>query len=171
MLKSLIVLDAGIPGLIPEEIFSPANAKKIWQFYFHAIDDIPEFLLAGKESDYLRWYFTNKTTIKDAIDEADLAVYIGAYTGESRLKFGFDYYRAFTRSAAENKAYQKKLALPILAIGAEDGQGLNMGTAMQKVALNHVQSASITECGHYIPEEQPGRLLELVLKFLQHPNS
>ncbi|RVT95856.1 alpha/beta fold hydrolase, partial [Mucilaginibacter limnophilus] len=29
-LKTLSVLDAGIPGLIPDEIFSPVNAKKIW---------------------------------------------------------------------------------------------------------------------------------------------
>lgn len=171
MLKSLIVLDAGIPGLMPDEIFSPANAKKIWQFYFHSVDNIPEYLIAGKESEYFSWYFTNKTVVKDAFNEKDLLVYIQAYKGENRLKSGFDYYRAFTKSAAQNKSYQKKLTLPILAAGAEGGQGLNMGIAMQKVAFNNVQSASIAECGHYIAEEQPARLLELVLEFLKNANT
>lgn len=164
-LKSLIVLDAGIPGLIPDEIFSPLNAKKIWQFYFHAIDEIPEFLIAGKEKEYLSWYFKNKTTVKSAITEEDMAVYIEAYTGNERLKQVFNYYRAFLESAVPNKSYQNKIETPILAIGAENGQGLNMGVAMQKVAIHKIESASIADCGHYIAEEQPEKFLEMCLKF------
>ena len=164
-LKSLVVLDAGIPGLIPDEVFSPTNAKKIWQFYFHAIDGMPEFLIDGKEKEYLTWYFTKKTTVKDAITEADMEVYIQAYTGKERLRNGFDYYRSFTESVNQNKAYQHKLSIPILAIGAADAQGLNMGKAMRKIAGNQVQSASIPDCGHYIPEEQPQRLLDLLSNF------
>jgi pimeloyl-ACP methyl ester carboxylesterase len=169
-LRSLTVLDAGIPGLIPDEIFSPINAKKIWQFYFHAIEEIPEILLAGKEAAYLNWYFTNKTIIKEAISREDITVYVQAYTGPERLKNGFDYYRAFPESARQNKACQNKLQIPILAIGAEYGQGLNMGIAMQKVALTNVQSVSIVGCGHYIAEEQPEELLRVIVPFLEGIN-
>jgi len=164
-LKSLVVLDAGIPGLIPDEVFSPLNAEKIWQFYFHAIDGMPEFLIDGKEKEYLTWYFTKKTTVKDAITEADMDVYIRAYTGKERLGNGFNYYRSFAESVNQNKAYQYKLSIPILAIGAANAQGLNMGKAMQKISNNEVQSASIPNCGHYIPEEQPQSLLDLLSYF------
>ena len=92
---------------------------------------------------------------------------IEAYTGPERLKNGFEYYRAFPESARQNKACQNKLQIPILAIGAEYGQGLNMGIAMQKVALTNVQSASILGCGHYIAEEKPEELLRLMLPFLE----
>jgi hypothetical protein len=54
-----------------------------------------------------------------------------------------------------------------LAIGGENAQALNMGVAMEKVSLNRIQSASIAECGHYIAEEQPEKLLELLLRFLK----
>ena len=165
-LKSLIVLDAGIPGLMPDEVFSPLNAQKIWQFYFHAIDSIPEFLIAGKEKEYLEWYFTKKTTIKGAITEDDISIYVEAYTGKERLKNGFDYYRAFSESAAQNKGYTNKVSVPILAIGADNSQGLNVGVAMQKIAANKIEAVSIPDCGHYIPEEQPMALLNLVLDFL-----
>lgn len=164
-LRSLVVLDGGIPGLIPDEVFSPLNAEKIWQFYFHAIDGMPEFLIDGKEKEYLTWYFTNKTTVKDAISEADMDVYISAYTGRERLRNGFDYYRSFAESVIQNKAYQHKLSVPILAIGGANSQGLNMGRAMQKISNNEVQSASIPDCGHYLPEEQPQCSLNLLSYF------
>jgi len=167
LLRSLSVLDAGIPALIPEEIFSPANAKKIWQFYFHAVDEIPEFLIAGKEKEYLTWFFSRKASVKDAITEADIDVYVNAYTGKEKLKNGFDYYRAYEESVRQNNNFAHKLALPILAVGGDNAQGLNMGIAMQKVSLNHIQAASIPNCGHYIAEEQPELLLELLLPFLK----
>lgn len=166
LLKSLVVLDAGIPSLIPDEVFSPLNAKKIWQFYFHAIDGIPEFLIEGKEKEYLSWYFTTKTTVKDAITEQDMAVYIDAYTGKERLRNGFDYYRAFPESVAQNKAFEHGLTIPILAIGAAQGQGLNVGKAMQKISSAEIQSISIPDCGHYIVEERPEEFLNVLWNFL-----
>jgi pimeloyl-ACP methyl ester carboxylesterase len=165
-LRSLTILDAGIPGLIPEEVFSPLNAEKVWQFYFHAIDGMPEFLIAGKEKEYLRWYFTKKAAVEDAITEADIAVYTAAYTGQERLHNGFAYYRAFAESAAQNKAYQHQLNLPILAIGGEQAQATNVGRAMQKIAGQAVKSVSIPQCGHYIVEEQPEQFVKLLLDFL-----
>lgn len=167
ILRSLIILDAGIPGLIPDEVFSPLNANKIWQFYFHAIEEMPEFLIEGKEKEYLNWYFTRKTTVKDAITADDTNIYTEAYTGKDRLRNGFDYYRAFPESAAQNKSYQHKLSIPVLAIGGEQSQGVNVGKAMQKIAQGDIQSVSLAECGHYIAEEQPGKFLELVLAFIR----
>ena len=103
-LLSLIVLDAGIPGLIPDEIFVPENANKIWQFYFHTIEGLPEFLIAGKENEYLRWYLTKKATVKGAITDEDIAVYTKAFTGPQRLRDGFAYYRAYPESARQNRS-------------------------------------------------------------------
>lgn len=166
MLQSLIILDAGIPGLIPDEVFSPLNANKIWQFYFHAIEGMPEFLIEGKEKEYLNWYFTRKTTIKNAITADDISIYVAAYTGKEKLRNGFGYYRSFRESAEQNKSYQHKLSIPILAIGGEQSQGVNVGKAMQKIAHGDIQSVSLAECGHYIVEEQPEKFLELVLAFI-----
>jgi pimeloyl-ACP methyl ester carboxylesterase len=165
-LQSLIILDAGIPGLIPDEVFSPLNANKIWQFYFHAIEGMPEFLIEGKEKEYLSWYFTRKTTIKNAITAEDISIYTAAYTGKERLRNGFDYYRAFSESAEQNKSYQHQLSIPILAMGGEQSQGLNVGKAMQKISHAEIESVSLPECGHYITEEQPEKFLALVLAFL-----
>lgn len=165
-LKSLMVLDAGIPGLIPNEVFSPLNAKKIWQFYFHAIDQIPEFLLAGKEKEYLNWYFSTKTSVKGTFTAEDIELYVKAYSGEERLRKGFDYYRAFAASATQNKSYRQKLQLPILAIGGADAQAANVGVALQKISSTEIIALTIEDCGHYIVEEQPELFIKHALSFL-----
>jgi len=164
-LKSLIVMDAGIPGLIPDEVFVPGNAGKIWQFYFHSIKGLPEFLIEGKEKEYISWYFTNKSVIKEAIGAEDIEHYYQAYKGKERLANGFAYYQAFPENCTQNNACAKDIAIPILAIGGEKAQGLNMGTSMNKISTNKVTAVSIPDCGHYIPEEQPEELLRVLENF------
>lgn len=166
-LRSLTILDAGIPGLIPEAVFHPGNASKIWQFYFHAIDDLPEFLIGGKEQQYLSWYFTRKAVVEGAITAADVGVYTAAYAGQQRLQDGFAYYRAFPKSAQQNLTYQRQLAIPMLAIGGEQAMAATIGKALQKIARAEIESVSIAQCGHYIPEEQPEALVQLLLDFLK----
>jgi len=165
-LQSLTVMDAGIPGLMPAELFSPANAGKIWQFYFHGVHDIPEFLIQGKEKEYFTWYFTNKSAVKTAITSDDIQLYSNAYTGRELLSNGFAYYRAFSESASQNTRHQHQLKIPVLAIGGEQAQGLNMGATMNKICQNVVTAVSIPDCGHYVAEEQPGEFLRLMREFL-----
>lgn len=164
-LKSLTVVDAGIPGLIPDEIFKPGNAARIWQFYFHAVGEIPEFLTEGREREYLSWYFHNKAVVKDAISESDIDLYANQYRRKHAMSNGFGYYRAFTESAEQNRAFQKKLVIPVLAIGAESGVGASIGVAMNKVATT-VNTKVIANCGHYVPEERPREFAETLLEFI-----
>lgn len=164
-LITMTVIDAGVPGLISPTVFQPENAGKIWQFYFHAVDEIPEFLTEGKEKEYLSWYFTKKSYVKTAIDEADLDIYYSAYKGKGKMKNGFDYYRAFNKSSDQNKMFNNTLTLPILAIGGKYAMADQVGLAMKKIATN-VQTETIDFCGHYVPEEQPEKLVELIGKHL-----
>ncbi|MEO1054702.1 MAG: alpha/beta hydrolase [Bacteroidota bacterium] len=164
-LKTLTVMEAGIPGLIPNAYFTPENANKIWQFYFHSVSDIPEFLTKGKEKEYLAWYFNTKSHVKGAITEKDLNVYYKAYKGKGKMKNGFEYYRAFSRDAQQNLAVKTKLNLPVLAIGAQYSVGDKMGAAMNKMATQ-VTSEVVMDCGHYIPEERPKELVALIEKLI-----
>ena len=163
-LHTLTILDAGIPGLMNPQVFQPENANKIWQFYFHAVDEIPEFLVDGKEKEYLSWYFTKKSFIKEAINENDLLEYYIHYKG--RMKNGFDYYRAFSLSSDQNKLFNSMLKIPVLAIGGETAMSNNVGLAMSSIASN-VQSISFKNCGHYIPEEQPSELIKILMDFIK----
>ena len=164
-LKSLTVVDAGIPGLIPDEIFKPSNASRVWQFYFHAVADIPELLTEGREREYIAWYFHNKAIVKDAISESDIDFYTNQYRRKHAMSNGFGYYRAFTKSADQNRASQQKLVIPVLAIGGESAVGASIGAAMNKIAAT-VSTKVIANCGHYVPEERPSEFSETLLEFI-----
>lgn len=165
-LKTLTLLDAGIPGLIAPAVFQPANAEKIWQFYFHAIHTVPEFLIENKEREYLSWYFTNKSYVKTAITDQDLELYYQAYKGKDKLKNGFGYYRAFVESTSQNESLlDKKMNLPVIAVGGEFAMGSQVGLGIQKIAMN-VNTVSLKFSGHYIPEEQPEELLKILIQHI-----
>lgn len=166
-LNSLTVVDAGIPGLIPDEIFKPSNGSRIWQFYFHAVSDIPELLTEGREREYLSWYFRNKAVVKDAISETDVDLYTNQYRRKHAMSNGFGYYRAFAQSADQNRSFQQKLAIPVFAVGGESAIGASIGAAMNKIATD-VTTKVIVNCGHYVPEERPSEFSETLLEFINN---
>lgn len=159
-LKSLTLLDAAIPGLSTDNVFKPENAGRVWQFYFHAIADIPEMLVVGKEKEYINWYFTNKSFIKTAINKEDLNQYYKAYKGKQKLANGFNYYRAFPESARKNKENLHQLNIPIFAIGGEYAVGANVDSAFKNISNPTIKV--VKNSGHYIPEEQPQELIILL---------
>ncbi|WP_148211663.1 alpha/beta fold hydrolase [Zunongwangia profunda] len=165
-LKTLCLVDAGIPGFIGSDLFSPENADKIWQFYFNQIEDLPEFLIHGKEKAYLKWFFENKSFVKSAINSNDLKIYTDAYKGKEKLKIGFNYYRAFFESSTQNKKLLRKLSIPVLAIGGKQAVGMSLGNSIKKIT-NNLTNISIDSCGHYIPEEKPDILSYYLMKTIE----
>ncbi|SFO83603.1 Pimeloyl-ACP methyl ester carboxylesterase [Chitinophaga sp. YR627] len=163
-LNTLTVIDAAIPGLMSDAVFRPENAQKIWQFYFHAVGDIPELLVEGKEKAYLSWYFSNKSFVKDAINEPDLEEYVCAYTGIERLKRGFAYYRAFTTSAQHNRTDLHRLQVPVLALGGQYALVEQIGNALQQLSSPEV--IVVKDAGHYVPEEQPEETVRCIRKII-----
>jgi pimeloyl-ACP methyl ester carboxylesterase len=165
-LRSLTIIDASIPGLITDEIFKLNNTDKIWHFYFHAVQDMPEMLIEGKEKAYLKWHLHTKSNVAGAISEEDLEVYTAAYSGKERLSNGFAYYRAYNANAEQNLSYANRLHIPLLAIGGGHSQGENIGKAMQKISNSEVRTVVIPDAGHHIAEEQPEAFVSQLMDFL-----
>jgi pimeloyl-ACP methyl ester carboxylesterase len=168
-LSTLTLVDAGIPGLMDEKVFQPENANKIWQFYFHGIDDLPELLTEGKEDIYFDWYFTTKSFVKDAITTSDKKEYVNQYKKVGKMKVGFDYYRAFMQNAKFNKNNIKTFNIPILAIGGTHALGKNVGNALLPYTKNLI-NLSLENSGHYVPEEQPKIFSEKLIEFITKKN-
>jgi len=160
----MIVLDTLLPGFGYEEAgnFSPNG---IWHFSFHAVRDLPEKLIEGKEDVYLNWFY-DWTYNQSAITPGDRQEYIKQYSKPGALRAGFEYYRAVFEDAKQNKEYAKqKLEIPILAIGGEAAIGNFTTTTFQMVA-NNVTGITFPNTGHFIPEERPNLLVKEMLKFL-----
>ncbi len=69
---------------------------------------------------YLQAFFNARSYVP--ISDADLDVYVSAYSAPGAMRAGFEVYRAFDRDAADNRAALErdgKLAVPVLAVGGE----------------------------------------------------
>jgi pimeloyl-ACP methyl ester carboxylesterase len=163
--RKMIILDTLLPGFGFEEAgnFSPNG---IWRFSFHAVRDLPEKLIDGKEDVYLNWFY-DWTYNQSAITPEDREEYIKQYSKPGAMRAGFEYYRAVFEDAEQNKEYAKeKLKIPILTIGGEADIGNFTTTSFQRVA-NNVTGITLPNTGHFIPEERPNFLTKQILDFFK----
>jgi pimeloyl-ACP methyl ester carboxylesterase len=156
--RRLALLDAGIPGItLPDALpTAPERAWRTWQFAFHAIPDLPELLISGREREYLDWFLRRKTANPETFSEADLDEYLRVFKKAGGLRAGLAYYRAASLSAQQNRELSAagKLRPPILALGADQGSIADMAAPLRAFAED-VQGGTIAFCGHFLPEEQP----------------
>lgn len=165
----VVVIDALVPGLAPPSAYAmtPDTVLKTWHFAFNALPDLPAALIAGRERLYLEWLFRSRALDPvTAFDDHAIDEYVACYSRIGAMNAGFAYYRAMFASAAQNRAYAAagKVTVPILAIGGAQWLGAGIVSAFEAIGDN-VAGAVIESCGHFVPEEQPEKLAELVLEF------
>ena len=161
----LCLTEAAIPGSIPDTAFNLASAARVCQFFFNAVDGLPEILTEGRERAFLSWFFENKSIVKGAITNADLDAYVRSYSRPGRMSAGFGYYRAVPTSMQQNAAAAIP-QMPILALGGEGGVGDALFKALGAKA-GQVQGGVMAHVGHYIPEEAPQAFVERLLAFVK----
>jgi pimeloyl-ACP methyl ester carboxylesterase len=82
------------------------------------------------------------------------------------LRGSFGFYRAIPTTAAQNQQRkERRLTMPILAIGGAESSGDMVGATMQLVADN-VQTMVLTGAGHWVAEQAPEELLAALTTFL-----
>jgi pimeloyl-ACP methyl ester carboxylesterase len=162
----LAVIDAPLPGTAVFDRLS--SDPRVWQFAFHAVRDIPEMLIAGRERPYLQHFFTARSADPSAVTPADLDIYVAAYSSPGGIRAAMEVYRAFDQDVADNRTaleHNGRLTLPVLAVGgAISTTGKLMEPMMREVA-DDVTAVLIPGAAHWIPEEQPRILAEALLEF------
>ena len=113
--SKLVILDVPVPGFYPQGF-----EDCCWWFSFHQTPDIPEALTAGKEREYLSWFYTTFAYNPEAITEADIDEYVSHYSKPGGMRAGFEYYRAFPIDEEQNKELADvEFLMPVLALGGE----------------------------------------------------
>jgi pimeloyl-ACP methyl ester carboxylesterase len=168
LVKSLTLLDSAVPGCsAPPNFPLPYEVNlKLWQFSFNALPDLPEILTQGRERELLDWLFDRKSQHPERISPENRAKYVECYSRDGAMSRGFAYYRAVAESAKQNQGFsQRKLSMPVLALGGETAVGDALRQSMEMLALQ-VQGGVLADCGHYLMEEQPEQLAQKMLAFL-----
>ena len=160
-----VVMDAPLPGIGDWD--NILRDPRLWHFNFRGPD--VERLVAGRERIYLDRFYNELSANPAAIDEATRNHYAELYARPRAMHDAFEQFGAFAQDATDNEALLAKtgkLAMPILAVGAEESFNTAMADDMRFVATN-VTGVVIPNSGHWVMEEQPAATVETIRDFLE----
>lgn len=168
-LARLAVAEAPIPGITPVTPgFGPACVNNMtWHFGFNRLKDLNEALVRGREDIFFGWHFANKASTPTAVPDYAVSCYVEAITRDQQaLHCTFEFYRAIEQTVEQNiRRQDRRLQLPVLAIGDADARGEGVAATMRLVA-DDVTPAVLENCGHYVADEAPEGMLEALEPFL-----
>lgn len=159
-----VVIDAPLPGIGDWD--NIIRLPLLWHFNFRGPD--MERLVAGRERIYLDRFWNELSGDPKKIDEATREHYSKLYARPHAMHDAFEQFAAFNQDAADNKEFLAKggkVAMPVLALGAEKSFGAAQADDLRFVATD-VTAGIVPASGHWIMEENPDATIKLVTDFL-----
>lgn len=170
-LEQLVLLDSALPGVTPDSFFQLRHESPMWHFHVHANRAAVDFLLKGREHDYITWFMKRRRLNALGLLDEHIDYYAKMYAEPHISDSGFDYYRCLLVSAQQVRASlsEKTFLKPTLVLGGESARGkamLEEAKLLLPNATGGKLNGVIMRCGHYIPEEAPEQLLHELSSFL-----
>ena len=166
----LAYLEEPVPGFSVEEITSwnSNGGHPAWWFQFNAVPRLPEVLVAGREREFLSWFYdafaVNRPALDDAIDE-----YLRSLAAPGGISGALGPYRALLLSEQQTREdCATPLRQPVLALGGSASMGPAVLDGVRHVAPDALGGV-LDKVGHFLPEEAPDALLDQLLPFLDDP--
>ena len=167
-IERLIVSEAPLPGISPSPplFLPPALNARLWHLAFNQLPKINEQLVTGREEIFFGAEF-DASAGTNKLPGYAVRYYIDTLAASpDALRGSFEFYRAIPTTIAQNQQrMQRRLTLPVLAIGGGESSGEGVGNTM-KLAADDVQAMVIPGCGHWVAEQAPDELLAAVTAFL-----
>ncbi len=168
--KRLALMEAALAGFGLEELFDASKTPRMFHLpLFEAPNGLAEALIAGHEKLFVSHMMRQQAYDTTALDEEALDEYARHLSAPGALHGGIEYFRAHTIDAEHNREHAKtKLPMPVLTVGGTASFGVHLEGEIRPLAAN-MRAVMIDQCGHYLAEEQPERLTEVLLRFLEEP--
>jgi pimeloyl-ACP methyl ester carboxylesterase len=168
-LERLVVSEAPLPGVTPSPpLFLPPQLNaRLWHLAFNQLPaEVNEALVRGREAIFFGAEF-DASAGTNKLPEDAVKYYIDTLAADhDALRGSFGFYRAIPTTTAQNQQRkERRLTLPVLAIGGAESSGDMVGATMQLVA-DDVQTLVIPDTGHWVAEQAPEELLAALTTFL-----
>lgn len=141
----------------------------MWHFRFHQTPNLPERLLAGRQFVYFREFFDRLALDRKAISDADVAHYARAYAAPGQLRAGLEFYRrAYPASEKFNAAERSAIDVPIVLAGGDHAMAMlfpRLADSLRKHGCANVTVEVVKDSGHWVVEEQPEIVVELIERY------
>jgi pimeloyl-ACP methyl ester carboxylesterase len=158
-----MVMNTVIPGIPPwDDILGD---PRIFHFALHALPELPELLVTGRERAYFDFFYDIMSGDSAALSDDARAVYAEAYSRPEALTCGFDWYRAMPDDARRN-AEPRPIETPMRYVrGDADGRSPDDYLPHFRAAGATSITGTVIPGGEYVAEEQPARLIEAIRDF------
>jgi hypothetical protein len=122
----------------------------------------PETVIVGHERAYLSWFYDRVPSSHDGVGPA-IDEYARTFSGTEGVLGALGVYRAAFRTIDQTEPLAgSKVSVPVIAVGGALSRGDQVRERVETVAET-VTGVVIPGCGHFVPEERPDRIVELVL--------
>ena len=163
--EKLIVLDSPHPeeDLYKLPMLPVGLPVHPWWIAFNQVKDLPEALLEGRFHMIQEWVFEKMLVNKDSVSDFDRQVYAKAYESKDAIRASNGWYQAFPEDIQNIKS-MKPIEAKSLVIASAGSIGM-LNTSIPRYIKNF-EIKEIKESGHFLQEEQPEIVSELILEFL-----
>jgi pimeloyl-ACP methyl ester carboxylesterase len=166
--ERLVVGEAPLPGVSPPVplILPPQLNDRLWHLAFNQLETVNEQLVTGREDIFFGAEYAASAGSKKLPDDT-VSYYVNRLAADPDALHGtFQFYRAIHTTIAQNEQRkERRLTLPVLAIGGAESSGAGVGNTMKLVA-DDVQGLVIPGCAHWVAEQAPEELLAALTAFL-----
>jgi pimeloyl-ACP methyl ester carboxylesterase len=163
----LVVGEAPLVGIAPSPpLFVPGPLnERLWHIAFNRTAKINEQLVAGREE----LFFGNEFDLSAGsmkLPAAAVDYYLDILTSDpDALRGSFGLYRAIDETVAQNvERKDRRLAMPVLAVGGAESSGESIANSM-KLAADDVQ-ALVLPTAHWLAEQAPEEFVAALTEFL-----
>lgn len=168
-MHKLVLSEAPIPdaSIYSFQSLTP-QGPGAWHFgFFSLMNGFPEEMITGREALWIAKFTDALEVVKGSVTEEDIAVYAGYLSEPAHLRANLEWFRTLPLDMAATARSQKtRLTMPVLAVGAEGSLGEFVGTQVQQYATD-VTPIVVADCGHWIYEERPEEMTQLLLSFFE----
>ena len=163
-IRAAVVANTVIPGLDPwEKLLAD---PRIWHFAFHAIPELPETMVQGRQRPYFDYFTDVLAGNREAVTKDYRDRFAAAYARPEALKAGFDWYRALATDAKHN-ARPTAIDTPLLYLrGDADGRSPDdYAPGLRQAGVRELTTAVLKGCGEFAPLEAPRAFVEALVRF------
>jgi len=163
--RRIALMDAFLPGV--GDWTSVWLLRDLWHFHFYG--KTPLALVKGRERTYFEHFWNDfAADPKRSVSERDRRFYASEYARPGGMRAGFEVFRAFEQDAKDFAAFARtKLKMPMLVLSGEKASGEFL-IVQGRLVGDNVDGIVIKGAGHWLVDEAPGKVLPLLLKYLQH---
>ncbi|MBV9231650.1 MAG: alpha/beta hydrolase [Chloroflexi bacterium] len=168
--ERLIGLNAPPPWTFVRELRTFKQFRKSWYIFFFQLPWLPEYALTRNHAEAIGTLFQGTAVQKAAFPHDVLERYRDAMSKPGVMTAALNYYRATFRRLGNTRggSLDTKVTAPTLLIWGEQDVALNieMTYGLEQWVPN-IQIQRVPDSGHWVQQEKPNLVNELIRKFLR----